>query len=111
MQQIRKDIYDGLFVTPFTEHVQGKPDSLGDTDPGENIEYRCFLVESFEKVLNELGAETLSGMQLYVRGEDAIKIHNDSKFTCGAAVKQSLIAKKTFRGREGAPVIGVLYLP
>lgn len=111
MQQIRKEVYDALFVSKMTEHRQSKPDSLGDTKPGEDVEYRCYYYTGFEKIVNADGEECISNMQIYVKGEDAVSIRNDSTISCDAAVKQKILSIRVYRGRAGAPVIGVIYLP
>lgn len=111
MQQIRKDVYAALFVFPVTEHIQDVGDSLGDSIEAGTLEYKGYYYEGFEKVLNDNGEEELSHMQVYLRGEDAIKIHNNSKISCGRVEKQRIVTRQVYYGRDGAPVIGVLYLP
>lgn len=111
MQQIRTDIYESLMVTPVTEFPKGEVDSLGDAVEKPSKTYRGYAYEGFEKVLNFSGEEELSNMQIYLRGQDASEIANTSLISCASAVKQRIIAKKLYRGRDGVVVLGVVYLP
>lgn len=111
MQQIRADIYKSLFVFPIKEHTKQAADSLGETLPGPVLEYKGYYYEGFERVLNTLGQEELSHMQIYLRGEDAVQIQLSSTISCGSVQEQRIVSKKVYYGRDGSPVIGVLYLP
>lgn len=98
-------------VTPVTEYPQGPSDSLGDTVSQAPKTYNGYVYEGFEKVLNFNGAEELSNMKIYLRGDDAAAIANTSLISCASAVKQRIIAKKIYRGRDADVIIGVIYLP
>lgn len=111
MQQIRKDIHDALFVQPMIEHQKGKPNSLGDMEPGADVPYSCYFYLGEEKVLNSAGEEVISNMQIYVRGTEGLAIQMSSTIDCGPVKNQRIIAKNTFYGRKGAAVISVVYLP
>lgn len=110
-QSINPSIYTALFVTPAYIHTQGEASALGDTEDDTTYVVNCYAYEHRTKVLNELGQEVISGLQLYMKGDDIIQIDMHSKVTCATAVRTEILARETFRGRDGAQVIGVLYLP
>lgn len=110
-QHIRPDICDSLMCTPLTVYPQGASDSLGDTTEAASVTYNGYVYENIEKVLNNLGQEELSNMQIYLRGDDADAIATTSLVSCLDVVKSRILARKIYRGREAAKVIGILYLP
>ena len=111
MQRIRKDIYETLFVSDVTVITPNVTDSLGDSAAQAPVIYKGYLCEHNEKVLNERGQEVLSGMQIYLTGDDAQAIDIHSKISCDHVQDSPIIARKVYRGRKGARVIGVVYLP
>lgn len=111
MQQIRKDIFTDLFVNDVTVMTPGVTDSLGDANSDATQVFKGYLYEHNEKVLNAQGQEVLSGMQIYLRGDDAAAIDIHAKISCGDFKDLPIIARKVYRGRKGARVIGVVYLP
>lgn len=110
-QQIRTDIYQKLFTTPVTIHVQGKKDSLGDTTETSTQEFLCYPYEHRELVKNANGDEVVSNCQLYMRGTDIVQIDIHSLVSVLRYVQVPIISTENYKGREGADVIGVLYLP
>lgn len=110
-QQIDPSVYKALFVTPAEIISQGGCDALGDTEDETTTTVMCYVYEHRVKVLNQQGQEVVSGLQLYMRGEDAIQIDMHAKVTCATAVRTEILARETWRGRDGAQVIGILYLP
>lgn len=111
MQGISKDIYEALFVSDVIVTAPNASDSLGDTTTQEPITYKGYLYEHNEKVLNALGQEVLSGMQIYLRGEDVQAIDIHSKISCDQVKNSPILARAVYRGKKGSRVIGVLYLP
>jgi hypothetical protein len=110
-QQIRSDILESLFVTPVTIYPQGNPDSMGDTVEGAAVNYLGYVYENAVVVINAMGKEELSNMQIYLKGDEAKAVALTSLVTCLDATKQRIIARKVYRGRQAAEVIGILYLP
>lgn len=111
MQMIRPAIKEALMVTPVTVYPQSATDSMGDTTPLPAVLYHGYVYVGQEVVLNMEGKEELSSMQIYLQGSDADLIDVHSLVSCLENVQQRIIAKKVYRGRQGAKVIGVLYLP
>ena len=111
MQKIRKDILEALFVSDVTVTAPQASDSLGDANPQASVVYKGYLYEHNEKVRNDQGQEVLSGMQIYLKGEDAQAIDIHSKISCDHVQDSPIIARQVYRGRKGARVIGVVYLP
>lgn len=110
-QQIRPDIFESLFVTPVTIYPQGKPDSMGDMIAGTAITYHGYVYENSVVAINSMGKEELSSMQIYLQGTDAAAVALTSLVTCLDVTKQRIISRKIYRGVQGVPVIGMLYLP
>jgi hypothetical protein len=110
-QQIRPEILESLFVTPVTIYPQGQTDSMGDTTEGTPITYLGYVYENAIAIINALGKEELSNMQIYLKGTEAGAIALTSLVTCLDVTKQRIIARKIYRGRRGSQVIGILYLP
>lgn len=110
-QQIRTDIYQSLFTTPVTLHVQGKKDSLGDTEDETIQEFLCYPYEHRTMVTNDKGDEVVSNCQLYMKGTDVVQIDIHSEVDVLTYKRSPIISIENYKGREGADVIGVLYLP
>lgn len=111
LQQIRPDVIEALFVTPVVVYPQGSATSMGDTTDGTPATYHGYVYESAVVVINFMGQEELSNMQIYLTGDDAKAIALTSLVTCLDATKQRIIARKIYRGRQAATIIGILYLP
>lgn len=84
---------------------------MGDTVAGTPVTYYGYVYEHPEIIINSLGQEELSGMQIYLKGDDASAIALSSKITCLSVTNSRIIAKKVYRGRAAAAVIGMVYLP
>lgn len=110
-QQIRSDILETLFVTPVTVYTQGNTDSMGDTTEGASVTYYGYVYYKSVVVINSMGKEETSNMQIYLKGDEAEAIALTSLVTCLDATKQRIIARNVYRGRRGAQVIGIVYLP
>lgn len=110
-QQIRTDIYQALFTTPVTIHVQGKKDSLGDTSEESIQTFLCYPYEHRTQVINAQGDEVVSNCQLYLRGEDIVQIDIHSLVSVLQYSEVPIVTIENFKGRAGANVIGVVYLP
>ena len=110
-QSIRTDIYEALFTTPVTVHVQGKKDSLGDTTEESTQEFLCYPYEHRTLVTNNRGDEVVSNCQLYMRGADIVQIDIHSLVDVLSYTESPIITVENYKGRGGADVIGVLYLP
>ncbi len=110
-QQIRSEILESLFVTPVTIYPQGNPNSMGDTVEGTAVTYYGYVYENAVVVINAMGKEEVSNMQIYLKGDEAEAVSPTSLVTCLDATKQRIIARKVYRGRQAAQVIGMLYLP
>lgn len=111
MQTIRADIYEALFNSTVTVYPQSPVDSLGDSTDQTPYTYNGYLYESAEKIVNYTGEEDVSNIQIYLRGSEASLIDIHSLISCGSAVKQRILTRKLYRGRNASLVIGVLYLP
>ena len=111
LQQIRLDVTEALFVTPVIVYPQGNANSMGDTTDSTPVTYHGYVYESAVIVINSMGQEELSNMQIYLTGNDAAAIALTALVTCLSAVKQRVVARKIYRGRQAATVIGILYLP
>jgi len=110
-QRIRPGIYESLMGTSVLVYPQEASDSLGDTTDGPSELYYGYVYENTEKVLNNLGQEELSHMQIFLRGDDVDKIAATSLITCRGMIKSRIVSRKIYSGRADAKVIGVLYLP
>lgn len=73
--------------------------------------YMGYVYENAVVVINALGQEELSNTQIYLKGDAVQAIALTSLISCLDVTKQRIIARKIYRGRQGAPVIGMLYLP
>ena len=91
--------------------MQGKKDSLGDTIEESEQTFLCYPYEKREIVINDRGDEVTSSCQLYMRGDDIVQIDIHSFVDVLRYKNSPIIAIENYRGREGANVIGVLYLP
>ena len=111
MKQIRKDVLEALFVSDVIVTAPKVSDSLGDSDPQVPVVYKGYLYERNEKVLNDRGQEVISGMQIYLKGEDAQAIDIHSRISCDHVKDSPIIARQVYRGRKATCVIGVVYLP
>ncbi|MEG1543471.1 MAG: hypothetical protein RR382_02950 [Tannerellaceae bacterium] len=110
-QRIRPGIYEAMMGTSVLVYPQSASDSMGDTTDGPSELYYGYVYENTETVLNNLGKEELSHMQIYLRGEDADKIAQTSLVTCRGVIQSRIVARKVYSGRANAKVIGILYLP
>lgn len=110
-QRMHPGVYSAMMGTSVLVHPQSNADSLGDTTDALADLYYGYIYENTETVLNNLGQEELSHMQIYLRGEDASAINPASLVTCRDRIKSRIVARKIYDGRAGAKVIGILYLP
>lgn len=108
---MRPDIFKKMCTTPLVEHTQEVTDSFSDSQEGLQKSYLCYFYEGGTRVLNSLGQEELSNVQLFLRGEDIVQVQESSKITCKHLVQQRIITKKIYYGPGEIPVIGVIYLP
>lgn len=111
MQGIRADVAKNMMTIPVIEETQAASDSLGDTTAGQTKNHLGYVYMGKEIVLNYEGKEELSSTQIYLDGAEAEMIQTTSLISCLDLVKQRIISKKIYRGRNGALIIGVLYLP
>ena len=110
-QRIRPSIYEAMMGTSVLVHPQSASDSMGDTTDGSSELYYGYVYVNTEMVLNNLGKEELSRMQIFLRGEDIDKIACTSLVTCRGVIKSRIVSLKTYSGRANSKVIGILYLP
>lgn len=110
-QQIRIDVWQRLFTTAVTIHIQGKKDSLGDSSEEGTQSFLCYPYEHRTLVKNDKGDEVVSNCQLYLRGTDIEQIDIHSLVSVLSYVKSPIVSMANYRGSGGAAVIGVLYLP
>lgn len=110
-QMIRPDVFEKLFVTPLTVHVEGKKTSLGDAGEVAQMEFLCYPYEKRTMVTNSKGDEVVSNCCLYMRGDDLAQISMHAKISVLDYQKSPVVSAEMYRGRSGSRVIGVLYLP
>lgn len=110
-QKIDGKIASTMMTTPVIIYPQGQIDSLGESVESPPVTYYGYVYEGIERIVNDVGEEVLSNMQIYLRGDEAAQIDIHSEVSCLDVVKSRIISRKVFRGRGGAKVIGVLYLP
>lgn len=111
MQKIREDVYRNLMNTPISIISQGNVNSLGDTVDGTTVIYNGYVYENAVKVLNPLGEEVLSNTQIFLRGQDIADVDINSLVSYDQVSRQHIIARKLYRGKQRALIIGILYLP
>lgn len=110
-QRMHPGVFNALMGTSVLVYPQSNTDSMGDTTDTPADLYFGYIYENTETVLNNLGQEELSHMQIYLRGEDASAINPTSLVTCRDRLRSRIVARKIYDGRAGAKVIGILYLP
>lgn len=108
---ILPDVLKTLFTTLVTVHPQSVSDSLGDTVELPEQTFYGYVFEDMEKVVTANGDEVISGTQIYLKGSDMESIDIHSKVTCNQAIKQPILSRKLYRGRNSEAFIGILYLP
>ncbi len=84
---------------------------MGDTTDSAPVSYFGYVYYKSVVVINPMGKEEVSNMQIYLKGDEAEAIALTSLVSCLDVVKQRIIARNVYRGRQGAQVIGMLYLP
>lgn len=110
-QRIRPDVVKALMVMPVIVYPQGGANSMGDTEDGTPTTLHGYVYENAEKVINMAGEEELSNMQIYLQGDEAKSVALSSLISCLDAIKSRIISREVYYGRQGAAIIGVLYLP
>jgi hypothetical protein len=89
----------------------GGSNSLGDATSTTEIPFKCYKKEELKVVINSLGKEETSSVQLYLLGEQAQQITAADTITYDNVSKRRIIRREVFFGPLGKAVLGVLYLP
>ena len=98
-------------TTPFTVHIQGQPDSMGDCVDIVDKQYLGYVLENVQEFINAEGKSEWSNVQIYVSGLDAIEIPPTALISCLTYSKQRIAKKAVYYREKNIPTIGVLYLP
>ena len=106
-----KRVVQKLMTSPFTVHIQGKPDSMGDCADTANEEYLGYVLENVQEFINADGKTELSNMQIYVDGPDAVKIPPTALISCLSHKNQRIVKRAVYYRAQSIPAIGVFYLP
>lgn len=105
-----------MMVFPTIAFKQSAPNSRQVTTDIGQVAFRCYVMNSIKVVMSKHGREEISGMQLYVLGEDIVKIDTSDKLTVSdpqgtvLKVRQEPLKVDVYYKPGGIPEIGVIYL-
>lgn len=108
---MNEEVIRKMCTTPFTVLTVGNVDSAGDRAPGVESPYHGYVLESSQTVINDLGQEEVSGIQIYVPGNLLSQIAKTSLVSVRAYTKKRIIKMSQFDGPNSSPEVGVIYLP
>lgn len=108
---MNKDVISRMCTTPFVITTVGNTDSAGDAAASTTVTKYGYVLETTQIVINALGTEEVSGVQIYVPGEVLSAVAKTSLITLRSYTKKRIIKCARFDGPGSVPDLGVLYLP
>lgn len=108
---MNSDVIRRMCTTPFTMTPVGNANSAGDVVKGSATTFHGYVLETNQVVINELGKEEVSGIQIYIPGAILSSITKTSLISVRAYTKKRIIKMSQFDGPGSVPDLGVLYLP
>lgn len=99
-----------MFTHDAILHIPQKDiNSLGDKS-SLDISIKVYFVKKVEKVINSLGEEETSTLQVYLKGKDALQIIAGTKITCNAVKHGRIIKEELYYKPNNEADVGVLYV-
>lgn len=108
---MNEKVIEKMMTEPILVFPPTPTDSLGDSTSAEPISLLGYVVEMNQIVIGTDGKEELSGTQVYLTGNDTLKVDVKAKVTCLDRFKQRIIKRGLYRKGNSIPDVGVLYLP
>jgi len=108
---MNKDVVRRMCTTPFVITTVGNADSSGDAAAGTAVTKYGYVLQTTQIVINDLGKEEVSGIQIYIPGETLSAVAKTSLISVRSYTKKRIIKCAQFDGPGSLPDLGVLYLP
>jgi len=99
-----------MMTVPATSYKQSPPNSRQQTVDIGTVDFKCYPQDSTKVVMSKNGREEISSFQLYIHGDDVVKLSESDKITCMHKDRQEPLKIDTYYLPGGIPEVGVVYL-
>jgi len=106
---MNKKVIKKMMCFDVVIHKSLGTNSLG-TSKSKELNLMGYLCSKAEQVVNDEGDEVISSEQIYLTGEDALKVNNKDTVTTTNYSKRKIIKRHIYYMPNAKPGVGVLYL-